>query len=112
MNSRRIVITGTGAVCGAGRTIDSIWKTVLSGRSAVGSINQWDASRWPVGVAAEVPEKQIGTLVEDRRLQKMISRTDFFGLYAAGQAIESSGRLRNSTEERLLVGNSIEFSSS
>lgn len=93
MNSRRIVITGTGAVCGAGRTIDSIWKTVLSGRSAVGSINQWDASRWPVGVAAEVPEKQIGTLVEDRRLQKMISRTDFFGLYAAGQAIESSGLL-------------------
>lgn len=91
--SRRIVITGTGAVCGAGRTIESIWNGILGGRSAVARITQWDVRQWPVSVAAEVPAPELRTLVGDRRLQKMISRTDLFGLYAADEAIRSSGVL-------------------
>jgi 3-oxoacyl-[acyl-carrier-protein] synthase-1 len=73
--------------------VEAIWNTILSGRSAVGPIAQWDASNWPVGVAAEVPAKEQRTLLDDRRLQKMISRTDIFGLYAAGEAVRSSGVL-------------------
>jgi 3-oxoacyl-[acyl-carrier-protein] synthase-1 len=46
-----------------------------------------------VGVAAEVPEQDVHTLVEDRRLSKMVSRRDLFGLYAAGEAIRHSGVL-------------------
>jgi 3-oxoacyl-[acyl-carrier-protein] synthase I len=94
MNSaRRILITGAGAVCGAGRTLDSIWQSVLAGKSAIAPITQWDVQRWPVGVAAEVLSDDLRSLVEDRRLQKMISRTDVFGLYAAGEAIRNSGVL-------------------
>jgi 3-oxoacyl-[acyl-carrier-protein] synthase-1 len=37
--------------------------------------------------------QDVRALIEDRRLQKMISRTDVFGLYAAAQAIEHSGVL-------------------
>src|SRR5437879_2397424 len=90
-SSPGIAITGVGCVCGAGRTVDSIWNRILSGESVIGPIGQWDAKRWPVGVAAEVNNQELRTLVEDRRLQKMISRTDLFGLYAAGEAILSSG---------------------
>jgi 3-oxoacyl-[acyl-carrier-protein] synthase-1 len=92
-SSRRILITGTGAVCGAGRTVESIWNAIVAGQSAVAPITQWDPGQWPVGVAAEVPTSELRTLVEDRRVQKMISRTDFFGLYAAGEAIRDSGLL-------------------
>lgn len=88
---RRIAITGTGAVCGAGRTIESIWNAIVEGRSAVAPSTELDAERWPVSVAAEVPGSDARTLIEDRRLQKMISRTDLFGLYAAGEAIRDSG---------------------
>jgi 3-oxoacyl-[acyl-carrier-protein] synthase I len=91
--SPRVVITGAGAVCGAGRTIEAIWSTIVAGRSAVAPITQWDAREWPVGVAAEVPASDLRTLIEDRRLQKMIARTDLFGLYAAGEAIRHSGVL-------------------
>ena len=91
--STGIVITGAGAVCGAGRTIESIWSSILNGKSAVGAISQWDAGRWPVGVAAEVPEQDVHTLVEDRRLSKMVSRRDLFGLYAAGEAIRHDARI-------------------
>lgn len=94
MNSApRIVITGTGAVCGAGRTVDAIWDAVASGRSAIAPIRQWDASRWPVRQAAEVTGVDNQTLVEDRKLHKFLSRTDLFGLYAAHEAIQQSGWL-------------------
>jgi 3-oxoacyl-[acyl-carrier-protein] synthase I len=91
--SPRIAITGLGAVCGAGRTVDSIWDAIVNGRSAVAPISQWDASRWPVRVSAEVRNVDNRTLVEDRKLHKIISRTDLFGLYAANGAIQQSGLL-------------------
>jgi 3-oxoacyl-[acyl-carrier-protein] synthase I len=91
MSSPRIVITGFGAVCGGGLTVDAIWDSILNGRSAVGPISQWDAARWPAGLSAEVRNVDNRTLVEDRKLHKIISRTDLFGLYAAGQAVQHSG---------------------
>ena len=88
--SPRIVITGTGAVCGAGLGVDTIWDAVRSGRSAIGPIRQWDAAHWPVQKAAEVTVDN-RTLVSDRKLHKSITRTDLFGLCAADQAIAQSG---------------------
>jgi len=89
----KIVFTGLGAVCGAGLKVDAIWDGIVNGRSAIKAISSWDAGRWPVRVAAEVTGVDNRTLVEDRKLHKMISRTDLFGLYAAHCAIEQSGLL-------------------
>ena len=44
-------------------------------------------------VAGEVADFNPRALVEDRKLHKLIRRTDLFGLYAAGRAIEGSGLL-------------------
>ncbi len=86
----RIVITGMGAVCGAGLSVDAIWDAVVNGKSAIRQIGGWDVSRWPVRNACEV-EADNKTLVSDRKLHKMISRTDLFGLYAADLAVQQSG---------------------
>ena len=88
---QRIVVTGTGAICGAGKTLAEILAAVCAGRSAIAPIGQWDASRWPVRVAAEVADFNPGALLNDRKLFKLIRRTDVFGIYAAGQAIEAAG---------------------
>ena len=105
-DSRNISITGAGAVCGAGLNVDEIWDAIVNGRSAVGPIEQWDASRWPVNVSAEVRNVDNRTLVPDRKLHKMISRTDMFGLFAASQAVEQSGLIayRDSLEETARPG--------
>ncbi|TPW09241.1 MAG: hypothetical protein FD129_2263, partial [bacterium] len=50
----RVVITGMGAVCGAGITVAGIWDSIRQGRSAIAPTRQWDAERWPVRVSAEV----------------------------------------------------------
>ena len=70
----RIVITGTGVICAAGRTPDEIWDAVLGGRSAIAPVRQWDASHWPTQIAAEVPDFQPGKLLEDRKILKFIRR--------------------------------------
>ena len=93
MSDPRITITGLGAVCGAGLNVDTIWSAITSGQSAIAPIEQWDASRWPVKISAEVRHVENRTLVEDRKLHKMISRTDLFGLFAAQQAVQQSGLL-------------------
>jgi len=91
MNAK-IVFTGLGAVCGAGRIVDEIFDAIVNGRSAIAPITQFDATRWPVRVAAECNvENKI--LVTDRKLHKSISRTDIFGIYAAESAIQHSGLL-------------------
>jgi len=94
-SSPRTVFTGLGAVCGSGLTLDTIWDAIVSGRSAIAPITQWDSSQWPAPMAAEVVGVNNRTLVEDRKLHKIISRTDLFGLYAAGIAIQQSGAIEH-----------------
>lgn len=90
-SSSPIAITGLGAVCGAGLTVEAIWKALQSGKSAVAPISQWDAGRWPIQQAAEVTGVSDATLVADRKYHKFLSRTDLFGLYAADIALQQSG---------------------
>jgi 3-oxoacyl-[acyl-carrier-protein] synthase-1 len=91
MSRQRVFITGTGAVCAAGRDPAAILEAVHAGRSAIGPIRQWDASNWPRRMAGEMPDFNARELVDDRKLHKLIRRTDLFGLYAASRAVEASG---------------------
>src|SRR5258706_975935 len=91
MGKPRVVITGTGAVCAGGRAPEAILEAVRAGRSTIAPIRQWDASTWPRRLAGEIPEFNARELVEDRKLHKLIRRTDLFGLYTASKAIDASG---------------------
>ena len=93
MAAPKIVITGSGAVCAAGMDPAAILAAVLEGRSAIGPVRQWDTTGWPMHEAGEVVDLNPRALVEDRKLHKLIRRTDLFGLHAAGRAIEASGIL-------------------
>jgi 3-oxoacyl-[acyl-carrier-protein] synthase I len=90
-DSRRIAITGCGAVCGGGLTIEQLWAGLRDGRSAITDIHSFDATDWPARRAAELADVDQRVLVKDRKLHKLVSRTDLLGLYAADQAIQSSG---------------------
>lgn len=89
--SARVVITGTGGVCAAGLDPDAILAAVQSGVSCMRPIEQWDTTRWPTHIAGEIPGFNARTMVDDRKLHKLIRRTDLVGLYAAGRALDQSG---------------------
>ena len=87
----RIVITGNGAICGAGTDPGGILETLLAGRSALAPITGFDAEQFQGRLAAEVPDYNGGKLLGDRKLLKLVRRSDVFGIYAGTQAIEQAG---------------------
>jgi len=87
----RIVITGNSAICGAGQDPSSIIDALLEGHSALAPIAAWDAQTWVGHLAAEVKDYNGGKLLGDRKLLKLVRRSDVFGIYAGTQAIEQAG---------------------
>jgi 3-oxoacyl-(acyl-carrier-protein) synthase len=69
----------------------AIFDGIVAGRSAIAPITQWDTTGWPCRVAAEIPDFNPRALVDDRKLHKLIRRTDLVGLHAAGSALASAG---------------------
>ena len=86
-----VVITGTGAVCAAGTHPADILASVMSGQTSLRPIELWDTANWPTRIAGEIPDFNARAMVDDRKLHKLIRRTDLVGLYAAGRAIDESG---------------------
>src|SRR5437867_11071307 len=87
----RVFITGTGGVCGAGRDPAAMLDAIVHGRSAVAPIKGWDTTGWPVTHAAEIADFNARALVDDRKLHKLIRRTDMLGIYAGDRAAEAAG---------------------
>ena len=54
---RRIAITGIGLVTPVGNDVESTWAALLAGRSGGAPITQFDASGFPVRIAAEAVKK-------------------------------------------------------
>ena len=91
MAARRVAITGLGLVTPVGNDVATTWDAVLHGRSGGAQIQSFDASGFPVHIAAEVKgfdaHKQIG----DRKLLKLTNRSHRFALAAAEQALRDAG---------------------
>ncbi|MFI5325392.1 MAG: beta-ketoacyl synthase N-terminal-like domain-containing protein, partial [Candidatus Rokuibacteriota bacterium] len=91
--SARVLVAGSGAICAAGTSPAEIWDAVVAGRSAIRPIQQWDTSGWPIALAGEIPGFDPRALVEDRKLHRLLQRSDLLGLYAAARALDDSGLL-------------------
>jgi 3-oxoacyl-[acyl-carrier-protein] synthase-1 len=89
--SVRVMVAGSGAICAAGKSPSEIWDAVSAGRPAIRPIQQWDTSGWPTSLAGEIPGFDPRALVEDRKLHRLLQRSDLLGLYAAARALDDSG---------------------
>ena len=72
---RRVVVTGLGAVTPLGNDARSTWEAALAGQSGIDWIRSFDASDFPVRVAAEVKDFDGSTVVppkEARRLERNV----------------------------------------
>ena len=50
----RVVVTGIGAVTPIGNDAETFWRNVVAGKTGIGPITQFDASKHSVRIAAEV----------------------------------------------------------
>jgi len=88
--SRRVVVTGVGAVTAVGHTAEETWQAMLAGRSGIGPITAFDPEPYPIRIQAEVKDFDLGDRVDPKQ-QRYMSRSVTFGMSAALEALEDSG---------------------
>ncbi len=88
--TRRVVVTGVGAVTAVGHTAEETWQAMLDGRSGIGPISLFDPEPYPVRIQAEVKGYELGDRV-DAKQQRYMNRSVTFGVGAAIDALADSG---------------------
>ena len=86
---RRVAITGIGLVTPVGNDVATTWDSLLAGRSGGAEISLFDASGFPVHIAAEV--KHFHDDCIGRKERKFANRSHRFALAAAEQAFLDAG---------------------
>lgn len=114
---RRVVVTGLGIVSPLGVGVDHVWGRLVAGESGIVAIDKFDTSDLPSKIAGQLPpgpkaegKWTVDEWVEPKDQRKMDSFITY-GVAAADMAIEDSGWLPDSDEQRwrtgVLVGSGI-----
>jgi len=90
MTLKRVVITGLGVVSPLGCDVQSTWQALMAKKSGMASIQQFDASGFPVRFAAEVKNYQPQCYRTGKHHRFTMPFTQF-SLDAASQALQDAG---------------------
>lgn len=90
MAKRRVVVTGMGMISPLGLNVQTSWKAILEGKSGVGPITHFDATNYPVRIAAEVKGFEPTKYLEQKEVKKM-DRFIHFAIAATEMALADSG---------------------
>ncbi len=110
MHKRKIVVTGLGAVTPLGNTVQESWDAVRRNESGIDKISLFDASDYPVQIAAEVKNFLPEEHGIDQRESRRMARFTQFLLSASYEAIKDAGLNKETlAAERtgILVGNGL-----
>ncbi|CUU49907.1 beta-ketoacyl-ACP synthase II [Clostridium beijerinckii] len=107
--SRRVVITGIGAVTSLGIGADELWKSIKAGKSGISMIEGIDVSDLPTKVASQVKDFDPSRFVDKKEVKRM-DRFAQFALASAQMAVEDSAlNLEKINKERMgvIIGSGI-----
>jgi 3-oxoacyl-[acyl-carrier-protein] synthase II len=82
---RRVVVTGLGAVTPIGLDAPSTWRSALAGQSGIDFIRSFDATGFPVRIAAEVKDFDASQVASPKELRRL-DRNVVLALAAAREA--------------------------
>jgi 3-oxoacyl-[acyl-carrier-protein] synthase II len=88
--TRRVVITGMGAVTSLSSDLRGLWDGLLAGRSGIGLIEQFDTTAFKVKFGGEVKDFKPETVI-DAKASRRLDRFAQFALVAAISAVKDSG---------------------
>src|SRR6185436_15134035 len=107
MAAPRVVITGMGGVTPIGTGVDAIWESARTGRSGIGPITVFDASKHECRIAGEVRGFEAQRYMPPKHLKRM----DDFARYAVASSVMAVDdaklaiTLENSRRIGVLLGN-------
>lgn len=103
--SRRVVVTGMGAITPIGLSVEEFWNSVKEGKTGFGPITRFDTENYKCKLAAEVKGFEGKNYMDPRTARRM----ELFSQYAVAatkEAIEDSG-LNMEEEDPFRVGISV-----
>lgn len=100
--SRRVVVTGLGAVTPIGLNVDDFWDSVKAGKIGFDRITKFDTTDYKCHIAAELKDFNPQDFM-DRKAAKRMEPFSQYAVAAAKEAIEDSG-LDISKENPYMVG--------
>lgn len=103
--SRRVVITGMGAITPIGLGVDNFWQGIKESKIGFGTITKFDASEYKCKLAAEVKDFD-GKNYMDPKAAKRMELFCQYAVAAAKEAMEDSG-LDMEKEDAFRVGVSV-----
>lgn len=100
--SRRVVVTGLGAVTPIGNNVDDFWASVKAGKIGFDHITKFDTTDYKCHIAAELKDFNPQDFM-DRKAAKRMEPFSQYAVAAAKQAIDDSG-LEIEKEDPYMVG--------
>ena len=85
MDSRRVAITGIGAISCVGNDVKSLWDAVVNGKCGLGKVERFDLSAYRTQIAGEVKNFDPTLYMSEKEARRM----DDFALYAVAAADEA-----------------------
>ena len=87
MTSRRVVVTGLGALTPIGNNVQEYWNALSNGVSGAGPITQFDTSKFKTKFACEVKGFNVEDFFDRKEARKM-DRFTHFAMVTCDEAIK------------------------
>jgi 3-oxoacyl-[acyl-carrier-protein] synthase II len=97
MQTKRIVVTGIGALTPIGNTLDAYWDSLINGVSGADMITQFDATKFKTRFACEIKGFD-ATQFMDRKEARKLDRFAQIALVASDQAVADAGITENNVD--------------
>ncbi len=107
---RRVVVTGMGIACPLGVGVEHVWRRLINAESGITAIQSFDTKELTCKVAGQVPA---GSMAEGKldiaewipvKDQKKMDRFIHLAMVAGAQAVEDSGWVPETEEDRCATG--------
>jgi 3-oxoacyl-[acyl-carrier-protein] synthase II len=109
VSTRRVVVTGLGALSPVGNNAEEFWSSLMQGRSGVGPITKFDTEGYPTRIAGEVRNFDPLNFVDKkdaRRLDPYLQYAVASSVLAVQDAALDTGKV-DSTRFGVLIGSGI-----
>ena len=90
MESKRVVVTGLGAITPIGNTVKDFWEGLVNGKNGAGEITRFDSALYKTHFACEVKDYDPEQYFEKKNVRKYDHFAQF-ALIAADEAVADSG---------------------
>lgn len=97
---RRVVVTGIGMINSLGLNREDSFRAIIEGKCGIKTISSFDASEFPVKIAAEITDFDPNSVMDAKEVKKA-DRFIQLGIKASKEAMEDSGLV--DSQKNLLV---------